>query len=113
VALYSHCRRNYKTKLKVARKSHHNKDEKAEELFKNLEISLKQIKLNLNKNKKTSVNLFFQDESRFGLITKQKRVITAKGIKPIGKYKHSYLYKWLWKLLADNGRNLLYDYPRG
>ena len=23
-------------------------------------------------------------------------MITAKGIKPIGKYKHSYLYKWLW-----------------
>lgn len=43
-----------------------------------------------------SVNLYFQDESRFGLITKQKRVITAKGIKPIGTYKHSYLYKWLW-----------------
>ena len=44
----------------------------------------------------TSINLFFQDESRFGLITKQKRVITAKGMKPIGTYKHSYLYKWLW-----------------
>lgn len=43
-----------------------------------------------------AVNLYFQDESRFGLITKQKRVITAKGIKPIGQYKHSYLYKWLW-----------------
>jgi transposase len=33
-ALYSHCRRNHKTKLKVARKSHHKKDEKTEELFK-------------------------------------------------------------------------------
>lgn len=33
-ALYSHCRRNHKSKLKVARKSHHKKDEKAEELFK-------------------------------------------------------------------------------
>ena len=64
--------------------------------LKNFEISLKQIKLNLNKDKITLVNLYFQDESRFGLITKQKRVITAKGIKPIGKYKHSYLYKWLW-----------------
>ncbi len=42
------------------------------------------------------MNLYFQDESRFGLITKQKRVITAKGIKPIGNYMHSYLYKWLW-----------------
>lgn len=42
------------------------------------------------------MNLYFQDESRFGLITKQKRVVTVKGIKPIGNYKHSYLYKWLW-----------------
>ncbi len=23
-------------------------------------------------------------------------MLTAKGIKPIGIYKHSYLYKWLW-----------------
>jgi len=23
-------------------------------------------------------------------------VLTAKGVKPIGKYKHSYQYKWLW-----------------
>jgi transposase len=33
-ALYSHCRRNHKSKLKVSRKSHYKKDEKAEELFK-------------------------------------------------------------------------------
>jgi hypothetical protein len=51
--------------------------------LKNLEIPLK--KLNLNKNKTVSVNLYFQDESRFGLIIKQKRVITVKGVKPIGK----------------------------
>lgn len=55
-----------------------------------------QIRLSLNKDNITSVNLYCQDESRFGLITKQKCVITAKGVKPIGKYKHSYLYKWLW-----------------
>ena len=30
--------------------------------LKNLEISLEQIKLNLNKDKITSVNLYFQDE---------------------------------------------------
>lgn len=33
-ALYAHCRRNHKSKLKVARKSHYKKDPKAEELFK-------------------------------------------------------------------------------
>jgi len=64
--------------------------------LKNLELSFKQFRFSLNKDKFDSVNLYFQDESRFGLITKQKRVITAKGVKPIGKYKHSYLYKWLW-----------------
>jgi len=50
----------------------------------------------LKENNFTSINLFFQDESRFGLITKQKRVLTSRGVKPIGTYKHSYLYKWLW-----------------
>lgn len=52
--------------------------------------------MRLDKHDFQTVNLYFQDESRFGLITKQKRVLTAKGIKPIGRYKHSYLYKWLW-----------------
>ena len=33
-ALYSHCRRKHQSRLKVARKSHHKKEEKAEELFK-------------------------------------------------------------------------------
>ncbi len=34
-ALYSHCRRKYKSKLKVARKSHYKKDPNAEAFFKN------------------------------------------------------------------------------
>lgn len=33
-ALYSHCRRRHKSKLKVSRKSHYKKDPEAEELFK-------------------------------------------------------------------------------
>ena len=50
----------------------------------------------MSNNNFESVNLYFQDESRLGLITKQTQLITTKGIKPIGEYKHSYLYKWLW-----------------
>lgn len=69
---------------------------KLRSFLKNLRFSLKQIRLGINKNSVTSVNLYFQDESRFGLITKQKRVVSARGIKPIGKYMHSYKYKWLW-----------------
>lgn len=64
--------------------------------LKTLETQFTLIRTRLNKDNLTSVNLYFQDESRFGLITKQKRVITAMGVKPIGTYKHSYLYKWLW-----------------
>lgn len=65
--------------------------------LKTLKSQFELIRIKLNKDKLTKVNLFFQDESRFGLITKQKRVVTARGIKPIGAYRHSYLYKWLWR----------------
>lgn len=64
--------------------------------LKNLENKLLQIRNSLDKNTYDTVDILCEDETRFGLITKQKRVIAAKGIKPIGKYKHSYKYKWLW-----------------
>ena len=64
--------------------------------LKNLINTLELIRFSKNFSTFDSVNLYAQDESRFGLITKQKRVITTKGLKPIGKYKHSYKYKWLW-----------------
>lgn len=64
--------------------------------LKKLPNLLNDIRKSLNKNKFESANIYCQDESRFGLITKQKRVLTLKGIKPIGKYKHSYKYFWLW-----------------
>lgn len=64
--------------------------------LKKLPNTLINIRNSLNKNKFDSVNIYCQDESRLGLITKQKRVLTIKGIKPVGKYKHSYKYFWLW-----------------
>ena len=64
--------------------------------LKKLPNTLTNIRNSLNKNKFDSVNIYCQDESRLGLITKQKRVLTLKGIKPVGKYKHSYKYFWLW-----------------
>ena len=39
-ALYSHCRRKFKTKLKVARKSHYKKDKNSEAFFKNSSIAV-------------------------------------------------------------------------
>ena len=38
----------------------------------------------------------FQDETRYGLMTHQKRTLTAKGIKSKVTYQHSYEYLWLW-----------------
>jgi transposase len=64
--------------------------------LKKLPNTLINIRNSLNKDKFDSVNIYCQDESRFGLITKQKRVLTLKGIKPVGRYKHSYKYFWLW-----------------
>jgi len=41
-------------------------------------------------------NIYCQDETRLGLITKQKKVLSIKGNTSIGNYKHSYKYFWLW-----------------
>ena len=64
--------------------------------LKKLPDSLLNIRTGLNKDNYDSVNLYFQDETRFGLITKQRRVLVSKGINPIGKYQHSYKWLWLW-----------------
>ena len=64
--------------------------------LKKLPHLLSKIRESLNKDNYQTVNLYFQDESRFGLMTKQKRVLVSKGIKPIGKYQHSYKWLWLW-----------------
>jgi len=47
-------------------------------------------------NKYSSVNLYFQDESRFGLMTHIGRVLTAKGVKPIVKYQHAFKNTYLY-----------------
>ncbi len=93
--LYGYCNRVFKSKLKVSRKSHYKKDEQAIESLKKLPSLLLNIRDSLNNDEFDSVNIYCQDESRFGLITKQKRVLTLKVIKPIGKYKCSYQYIWL------------------
>ena len=38
----------------------------------------------------TSINLYFEDESRYGLLTILRRMITAKGIKPVAPYLHRF-----------------------
>jgi len=64
--------------------------------LKNLPIEFKQIRLSLNKDKYSSVNLYFQDESRFGLMTSIGRCLTSRGVKPIIKYQHAFKNTYLY-----------------
>jgi len=44
----------------------------------------------------TDVNLYFQDESRFGLKTHVGKCLTAKGVKPITQYQHAFKNTYLY-----------------
>ncbi len=43
-----------------------------------------------------SMNIYFQDESRFGLLTHTGKCIAAKGIQPIVNYQHKFATTYLW-----------------
>lgn len=64
--------------------------------FLKLPNELDQFRQSLDKNKYDSINLYFQDESRFGLKTHVGRCLTAKGVKPIVTYKHAFLNTYLY-----------------
>ena len=78
--------------------------------LKNFPIELNNIRFNLNKDKIKSVNLYFQDESRFGLMTHIGRCLTAKGIKPIVKYQHAFKNTYLYGSFSPiNGDSFVYE----
>jgi transposase len=52
--------------------------------------------MSLDKNKFSSVNMYFQDESRFGLMTHVGRCLTAKGVKPVVTYQHAFKNTYLY-----------------
>jgi hypothetical protein len=59
-----------------------------------------------------SVNVYFEDESRYGLLTQQKRVLTAKGIKPVGPYQHKFENTYLFGSFSPiNGDSFILDMP--
>jgi len=56
--------------------------------------------------------LYFQDESRFGLFTRNGKALTAKGIKPICLYHHKFESTYLFGAFSPiNGDSLLLDLP--
>lgn len=64
--------------------------------LKNLPNTLKELRISLDKDKYTSFNLYFQDESRFGLKTNIGRCLTARGVKPVIKYQHAFKNTYLY-----------------
>jgi len=58
----------------------------------------------------TKFNLYFQDESRFGLKTHVGKCLTARGIKPIVKYQHAFKNTYLYGSFSPiNGDSFVYE----
>ena len=80
--------------------------------LKKLSEELKHIKNDVIKSGCKSVNLYFQDESRFGLMTILRRMITAKGVKPIAPYQHKFKNLYLFGAFSGiNGAHFLLEMP--
>ena len=60
----------------------------------------------------TSINLYFEDESRFGLLTVLRRMITAKGIKPTAPFLHRFDNLYLFGAFSPiTGDSCLLEMP--
>ncbi len=78
-------------------------------LLKKLPELLKSI-ITPNLNKFKSFNLYFQDESRFGLKTHIGRCLTARGVKPIVKYQHAFKNTYIYGSFSPiNGDSFVYE----
>lgn len=56
------------------------------------------------------MNLYFQDESRFGLMTHTGRCLTAKGVKPIVRYQHAFKNTYLYGSFSPiDGDSFVYE----
>jgi len=99
-------------KKKISKKLEYEKDNIFSKL-KRFKWSIEKKTLNLleyqefyKKPKNRELKVFFQDESRFGLITDLGRKITLKGVKPVGlnqfTFKYSYYYGAIEPLNGDS-----------
>lgn len=62
--------------------------------------------------KYSSINLYFEDESRFGLFTRAGRTLTAKGVKPICKFQQVFLSTYLFGAFSPiTGDSFLLELP--
>lgn len=78
--------------------------------FLKLPSTLSDIRNSLNKNKFDTINLFFQDESRFGLKTLIGYCLTAIGVRPKVKYQHKFANTYLWGSYSPiNGDSFVWE----
>lgn len=78
--------------------------------LKKLPNTLNNIRISLDKDKFKSVNLYYQDESRFGLMTHVGKCLTARGIKPIVRYQHAFKNTYLYGSFSPiNGDMFVYE----
>jgi len=57
-------------------------------------------------------NIYFQDESRFGLFTRNGRGLTIKGVKPICRYQYKFQNTYLFGAFSPvNGNSFMLDLP--
>jgi hypothetical protein len=61
----------------------------------------------------SSVNIYFQDESRFGLLTIQRRVLTIRGVKPLMPYQHKFKNFYLFGAFSPiSGTHFTLELPK-
>ena len=78
--------------------------------FLKLPKELENIKKGIVFDAETTVNLYFQDESRFGLKTHIGSCLTAKGVKPIVNYQHAFKNTYLYGSFSPiNGDAFIYE----
>jgi len=78
--------------------------------LKKLPHLLADLRISLDKNKYASVNLYFQDESRFGLMTHVGTCLTAKGVKPLVKYQQAFKSTYLFGSFSPiNGDSFIWE----
>jgi len=109
----NYCVTNFGSSVKTARKSHVEKEEAKGDAFKKNFGQLCQEVVATKGRKFNSVNLYFQDESRFGLMTKAGKTLTARGVKPICTFRQEFKSTYLFGAFSPiNGDSLQLILPR-
>jgi transposase len=68
--------------------------------------------LDAKKNKFNSFNIYFEDESRFGLFTRNGRSLTIKGVKPICTFQQVFKATWVFGAFAPkDGDKFILELP--